>query len=258
MQKYGALLLRGLLAGLIAGLLAGVFSFAVGERHIDAAIALEEQAAHADGADASAGHEEEPLVSRDGQRVGLLLATGLYGMAMGGLLATAYLVLRRRLRARSETSAILGLAAAAYLGAVLVPFVKYPANPPAVGDPDTIGQRTVSYLVLLVLGLVAVWAGVTAFRAVRAGQPDWLRLAAGAAGFLLTVAVSYLVLPAVDEVPEGFPASLLWNFRLASLGTQLVLWMVAGLVFAALVDRLAARTSPRPDASPATAGAARG
>ena len=85
---------------------------------------------------------------------------------MGGLLATAYTLLRRRLRARTDTTAVLNLAAAAFVGAVLVPFVKYPGNPPAVGRPDTIDHRTQLYLAMVVLGLTAVCAAVTAARAV--------------------------------------------------------------------------------------------
>jgi hypothetical protein len=235
-------LLRGLLAGLIAGLLAGVFAYAAGESRIDAAIAIEE--AHAATAPADDHHAEE-LVSRTGQKAGLFLATALYGVAMGGLLATAYALLRRRLRTPSDARAAVGLAGAALLGVVLVPFVKYPANPPAVGDPATINQRTVSYLAIVVIGLVAVWAAVVAYRTVRSTAAEWLPWAASAGAFLVVVAVAYLALPAVDEVPETFPPSLLWDFRLASLGTQVVLWSALSLAFAALLSRAgAAVTDP--------------
>ncbi len=246
---YGALLVRGLLAGLVAGLLAGVFAYATGEPHVEAAIAIEEQAAHAGG---EAGHHDDPLVSRDGQRFGLFLATGLYGIAMGGILATAYTVLRRRLRTPSDTRAALGLAGAALLGAVVVPFVKYPPNPPAVGDPATIGQRTTGYLALVVLGLVAVWAAVVAARTQRA---EWRQAPAAVAGFLVVVTVGYLLLPSFDEVPDGFPASLLWEFRLASLGTQVVLWTALGLAFGALLAARPRRRSAA-DAEPEAVTAA--
>jgi predicted cobalt transporter CbtA len=239
---YGAILLRGLLAGLIAGLLAGVFAYATGESRIDAAIAIEEAAAHAEtpGA-ADDGHHDEELVSRTGQKGGLFLATALYGVAMGGLLATAYTLLRRRLRTSSDTRAAFGLAGAALLGIVLVPFVKYPANPPAVGDPATINQRTIGWLSVVVIGVVAVWAGVLASRSLRPDAPEWLRAAAALGGFLVVVAIGYVLLPTFDEVPDTFPASLLWTFRLASLGTQVTLWTALGLAFAALLDRLAKR-----------------
>ncbi|GAA3338737.1 CbtA family protein [Amorphoplanes nipponensis] len=237
--SYGSLLLRGLLAGLIAGLLAGVFAYATGESRIDAAIAIEEAAAHAAAPGAADdGHHDEELVSRTGQKGGLFLATALYGVAMGGLLATAYTLLRRRLRTPSDTRAVFGLAAAALVGIVLVPFGKYPANPPAVGDPATINQRTIAWVSIVVIGLVAVWAGVVAARAPRSGAPEWLRAAAALAGFLVVVAIGYVLLPTVDEVPAAFPASLLWTFRLASLGTQVTLWTMLGLAFAALLHRL--------------------
>ncbi|MGX6608321.1 CbtA family protein [Micromonosporaceae bacterium Da 78-11] len=244
--SFGALLLRGLLAGLIAGLLAGVFAYTAGEPKVDAAIAIEQQNAHAAGDD---GHHDEELVSRDGQKGGLFLATGLYGVAMGGLLATAYTLLRRRLRTGSDTRAALGLAGAALIGIVLVPFLKYPPNPPAVGDPSTIDQRTISYLAVLVIGLVAVWAAVLAARS----QPvEWRQALAGTAGFLAVVAIGYLLLPTIDEVPDTFPAGLLFTFRVASLGTQVVLWTALGLAFAALLARTGARQGqPARDQAPA-------
>ncbi|MEV4347916.1 CbtA family protein [Actinoplanes sp. NPDC049596] len=248
--SYGALLLRGLLAGLIAGLLAGCFAYAFGEPKVDAAIAIEEAGSHASGAvEADDGHHDEELVSRDGQKGGLFLATALYGAAMGGLLATAYTLLRRRLRTPSDTRAALGLAGAALLGVVLVPYVKYPPNPPAVGNPATIDQRTISYLAILVLGLVAVWAGVVAARTQRA---EWRQAVAAVIGFLVVVVVGYVLLPTIDEVPDTFPADLLWSFRIASLGTQAVLWTALGLAFAAL---LTARRTPAPAPEHETAAA---
>ncbi|MCW3813575.1 CbtA family protein [Micromonospora sp. DR5-3] len=245
------MLLRGLLAGLIAGLLAGAFAHVTGGPRVEAAIAIEEQAVHADPATGDDHHAEE-LVSREGQRAGLFLATGLFGVAMGGLLSIAYALLRRRLRIRHDAHAALALAGAALLGAVIVPFGKYPANPPAVGNPDTINQRTGSYLAMVILGLVAVWAGALAYRSMRAGAPQWSRCAAAVAGFLATVAVGYRALPSFNEVPANFPAGLLWDFRLASLGTQLVLWAGVGLAFAALLQRgqaKAAGSEPSPEAT---------
>jgi hypothetical protein len=234
---YIQLLLRGLLAGLVAGLLAGGFAYLAGEPHINAAIAIEEAAAEP----APAGHaEEEPLVDRDVQSTaGLLLATSLYGIALGGILATAYTVLRRRLRTGSDTQAALGLAAAALVGIVGVPYLKYPPNPPAVGNPDTINQRTAAYLAVLVLGLVAVWAAVLA---ARTQTHQWRRAAGGATAFLIVVAVAYTLLPTFHEVPDDFPATLLWDFRISSLGTQTILWTALGITFAGLISHLTTST----------------
>ncbi|MEU8423205.1 CbtA family protein [Micromonospora sp. NPDC048835] len=234
--SFLAVLVRGLLAGLVAGLLAGAFAYVAGEPHVEAAIAIEEAATHAEPA-AGAHDHEDALVSRSGQRGGLFLATALFGAAMGGLLATAYVLLARRRRDDDDGRRGLLLAGAALLGAVIVPFLKYPANPPAVGDPATIDQRTVTYLLMVVLGLVAVWAGSLGYRSVGPQAPTWLRAAAAVGGFVLVTAVSYVVMPSFQEVPADFPAALLWEFRLASLGTQVVLWTGIGLLFAALLHQ---------------------
>ena len=238
MRTFGQLLVRGLIVGLFAGLLAGTFAYVLGESRVDAAIAIEESNAHAHTHDHD--HEEQPLVSRDGQKAGLFLATSLYGVALGGLFAVAYTLLRRKLRTGNDAYAALGLAAAGFVGIVLVPFLKYPPNPPAVGDPETITKRTVTYLMTLVIGLLAVWAGVALSRwAARYGEVA--RLAGGVVGLVLTVVAAYLILPRINEVPETFPATLLWQFRFASLGTQATLWLLLGFGYAAAVDRRAAR-----------------
>jgi predicted cobalt transporter CbtA len=247
MRTFGSLLVRGLIVGLFAGLLAGTFAYVMGEPHIDSAIAIEEAAgaAHthdANGNTVQAEPEEEPLVSRDGQRAGLFLATSLYGVALGGIFAVGFTLLRRRLRTSSDSYAALGLAAAGYVGIVLVPFLKYPPNPPAVGDPETITKRTITYLLTLVIGLLAVWASVAASRwSARFGSAPWIRLAVGGAALLATVVAAYLILPTINEVPGSFPATLLWKFRLASLGTQTTLWLLLGLGYAAAIDRRTAK-----------------
>ncbi|MDP9867495.1 MULTISPECIES: CbtA family protein [Streptosporangium] len=236
------LIVRGMLVGLLAGLIAAAFAYTVGEPRIDRAIALEEAAAaaapatgsHSHGEAAPAGHshgEDEALVSRDGQRFGLFLALGLYGLAVGGLFALAYAALRGRAGPRSEPALAVTLAAAAFTAIVLVPFLKYPANPPAVGDPETINQRTVLYLVAVAIGILSVAAGAATHRYADRSEP-WLRWTAAGAAVLIPVAAAWILLPEISEVPQGFPADLLWDFRIASIGTQAVFWLGVGALFA--------------------------
>ncbi len=106
-DSFAKLLIRGLLAGLIAGILAGGVAFVLGESRIDAAIAIEESNSAAEAevhshdatqAEEPAGHshdEEEALVSRDGQRFGLFLATSLAGLALGAIFAVVANYARR-------------------------------------------------------------------------------------------------------------------------------------------------------------------
>jgi predicted cobalt transporter CbtA len=68
-------------------------------------------------------------------------------------------------------------------------------------------------------------------------------LIAGAAYLIAVLAVG-LALPAIDEVPAEFPAVVLWQFRIASLGAQLIMWATIGLVFGALTERIVTMARP--------------
>ena len=254
-DSFAKLLIRGLLAGLIAGILAGGVAFVLGESHLDAAIAIEESNSAADAevhshdatqAAEPAGHshdEEDALVSRDGQRFGLFLATSLAGLALGAIFAVVANYARR---VTTLSGPLLGLTLATlgWLAIEAVPFFKYPANPPAVGDPETITQRTWLWLAAVVLGLLAVVASVFAAKAVAAQEFLSLRIAAPVLAFLVVVTIGYLVLPTVNEVGDDFPAVLLWQFRLSSLATQATLWLTLGLAFAFLTERATRVTTP--------------
>jgi hypothetical protein len=232
---YGSLLLRGLLAGLLAGVIAGGVAFLLGEPHIDAAIAVEESAA---ASETTAGHshgDDEALVSRTGQKFGLFLATGLTGLAMGAVFATVAHYARRFSQLPAATFALV-LAGAMWLGLAAVPFFKYPANPPAVGDPETINQRTWLWLAAVVLGFAAVLAAAYV-RHLGARWTMTTRAAASLGAFLAVVTVGYLALPTMDEVGADFPATLLWQFRISSFATQATLWLALGLAFAFLTER---------------------
>jgi predicted cobalt transporter CbtA len=228
------LLVCGLIAGLCGGLLATGFARVVGEGPVDRAIAFEQQRASA-----AHEHEEAPVVSRAVQKsFGLVTAAVVYGLSIGGLFALAFAAVYGRVGRASPARTSILLAAFAFVVVFLVPFVKYPANPPSVGDPDTITKRTAVYLVMILVSLLSAIAalrlrGLLAER--RAGSVA--SVAAGAA-YLVVVVAAGLALPSVHEVPPAFPAETLFRFREASIGMQAVLWTTIGLVFAVTAQRV--------------------
>ncbi|MFD0277712.1 CbtA family protein [Kitasatospora sp. NPDC127111] len=235
-----SLLVRGMLAGLAAGLLAAVVAYLLGESHVDAAIAYEE--AHAD------HHEHEvELVSRTLQSTAGL-ATGIlvYGIALGGIAALAYcFALGRVGRFTPRATAVL-LSGAAFVAVYLVPFLKYPANPPAIGEPDTIGRRTTLYFLMMALGVLLAVAAVIVGKRLAPRLGNWNAVVVAGAGFAVAVGLAFAFLPAVDEVPEDFNATLLWQFRVSALAIQLTLWASFGLLFGHLAERL---LNPKPAAA---------
>ncbi len=245
------LLICGLLAGLCGGLLATGFARVVGEGSVAQAIAFEDKQAHAAGQ-----HDEAPVVSRAVQKsFGLLTAAVVYGLSIGGIFALAFVAAYGRVGRASPARTSIWLAASAFVVVYLVPFVKYPANPPSVGDPATIGKRTAVYLVMI---LVSVLAAIAAVRLRGLLAERWTgtaaTLAAGA-GYLAVVVVAGLALPAIHEVPKTFPAETLYRFRESSIGMQAVLWATIGLVFAGTAGRVMAGQTIIPRRRPAPAAA---
>jgi predicted cobalt transporter CbtA len=241
----GSLLLRGMLVGVLAGLLAFAFARVFAEPQIDRAIAFEDQGVDTGGA-AQAGHdhaghqhagqaagnedEEDALVSRTMQAgLGLLTGTVVYGAAVGGIFALVFAFVYGRLGPLGArgTSALLALAA--FVSVVLVPQIKYPANPPAVGNAVTIGERTEVYFAMLAISIAATIAA--------AMLGGWNAVLLAGAAFVVVIAAVQIALPAVDEVPEGFPADLLWRFRMASIGIHAILWTVIGVGFGLAAER---------------------
>jgi predicted cobalt transporter CbtA len=219
------LLICGLVAGLIGGVLAFGFMTVAGEPSIDAAIAYEEANAP------PAPDEEEGPVSRDTQKgFGLLTASTVYGLALGGIFALVFAYVYGRVARTSPGRTALWLAAAAFLVVYLVPFVKYPPNPPAVGDTETIGDRTALYVVMI---WISVFAAIAALR-LRHSIGNFLAVIV----YLAVVLVAGLALPTYNDIPADFPATTLYEFRLASVGTQLIMWASIGLVFAAAAQRV--------------------
>ena len=241
-------LVHGLLAGLLAGVAAFVVAYTVGEPQIDRAIALEEAASapasdghdhsHDDGAAAGHSHDDEDAVVTRGTQstVGLATGTLAIGIVLGGLTGLLAALGLGRLGGLRPAG---GTALVALLGAVafsIVPFLKYPATPPAVGSGETIDSRTALWFGFVAVSLTAVVAAVAvARRAARhwSGVPG---VVAGAATYVVVVGVAALAFPKVDEL-GNFPASILWDFRMSSLLTLVAMWAVIGAVLTLLVDR---------------------
>jgi hypothetical protein len=249
-----ALLVRGLLAGLLAGLAAFLVANVVGEPHVEAAIALADSGAVASAGSHSHGEESEGHshadssgeaevfeVSRHNQRTwGLLTGSLAVGVALGGLVALVAAGTLGRIGRLLPSQSTALIALIGFVAVTLVPFLKYPATPPAVGSGDSIGDRTALYFGFLLLSVVAaVLASYVACR-LRERIGTYGGVVAGIAAYVLVVIVAALVFAPVSELGD-FPADTLWSFRLSSMLTLATMWGVLGVVLTGLVSRLYAR-----------------
>lgn len=271
-------ILRGLGAGAFAGLLAFVFARIMAEPFIQQSIDYESgRDAVQDGLRKAAHMMAMPagpdIFSRGLQRnVGIGVGLILFGAAMGGVFAVAWIIVQRRAgdRVRPRVVAAL-LAGAGFLAVYLVPFLKYPANPPAIGHPETIRDRGFLYLAMVAISVVSLVVAAIAARRLSGRFGAWNGTLLAGLGFIAWIAIVMAILPSLGdlhanvvayghyatETPQplrdahghilypGFPADTLFKFRLYSVINQMILWGTIGLAFGPLAERVLAGAAQR-------------
>ena len=275
----GALVLRAAGAGAFGGLAAFVFARVFAEPLVQRGIDYEEGRSEAESALAAAAgeaheHGGPELFSRFVQaNVGLGVGTIAFGLGLGCLFGVAYCLAWGRVGRLSARALSLVVAGGGFLALYLVPFLKYPPNPPGIGNGDTIAQRAGLYGVVVVASVVllagAVWLG----RRLAARVGTWNATLLAGAAFTVAIGVVMAALPplgALDanagqagalltETPQpladrsgaivypGFDADVLYWFRLYAVLAQALLWGVVGVAFAPLAERVLARHGARAD-----------
>lgn len=237
---------RGILAGALAGVLAFIWAKLLIEPVIGRAIDFEngvgaahEAAEHAhDAGGHSHGGEGAEVFTRGVQsNIGMGLGVLIFSVAMGALLAVVFCVVYGRINLSARALAAL-TAGGMLVSLWIVPALKYPPNPPAVSLDGTIQQRTLLYLLVVVLSAGLFVGSVLLARRLTPKLGAWNATLIGAADYVVSMAVVFLILPGIHETPSTFPADDLYEFRLYSLGTQVVIWATIGLVFGALASKV--------------------
>jgi uncharacterized membrane protein YhhN len=274
------LLLRGFGAGALAGLLAFIFARIMAEPVIQAAINYESaRDAENDKLLRAAGLAARPagpdVFTRGIQRnVGIGIGLIAFGAAMGLLFTVAYIIIQRRTKTTMRPRVLaMCVAGAGFFAIYMVPYLKYPANPPSIGHPGTIRDRGILYVAMVLISIICT---ITAFVSARRMAPRfglWNASLLAGVGFIVVIAVVMKVLPSLGhlhfdqthygpfstETPQplystphgpsdvaghgpivfpGFPADILFKFRLYSIINQLILWTALGLGFGALAERM--------------------
>jgi hypothetical protein len=230
MRTLGSILKASVVAGLLAGAIVSGFHTLLIEPVIEHAIDLEEQHSQSHG-EAHA----EPVVDRPTQRWGLVLGFIVYG-AIWGLLLGVLLYLTQSWRPATWSLARYGVLLAVLLGwsVAWLPFLKYPANPPGVGDPETVGYRQALYLAFIGLSVVGTALALGLFRLLHrpteASAPGRDRGLWVIVGYVIYTAVIYAVFPANPD-PVEMPADLVRTFRLIAFAGLIVFWLSLAGVF---------------------------
>jgi hypothetical protein len=245
---------RFLVPGAVAGIVSYAFSRVMIEPLIGAAVDYEGAREHVEsqlaGGDHDHGHEVFTRAVQE--NVGAAVGVVVFGIVMGVLFAVAYTMIRIALKRRGITPDPTGLAlvlsAGMFAAIVLLPSLKYPANPPTVGLEDTIGERNSAFLTITVISVVGACVAVAAGLAWARRWGRWRAAALAVGGYVAVMLCAMALLPSFHEVPgplsgpdglvlNGFPAEVLAEFRLYSLANQALMWMMIGVAWACLAGR---------------------
>jgi hypothetical protein len=248
---------RGILAGALAGVFAFVWSKIFIEPIVGRAIDFEDGTAAAHEAmEAASGHghshgEGGELFSRGVQStIGMGLGVLLFSVAMGALFAVVFCVAYSRLANISARVLSVLVAGSMLVSLWIVPALKYPPNPPATSLDTTIKERALLYLLMVALSALLMVAAVYLGSQLASKLGSWNATLAAGAAYIVAVAIVMLVLPTINETPgpmtdnagtivfPGFPAVDMYEFRLYTLGTQVIIWATIGLVGATQLSRL--------------------
>jgi len=249
---------RGLLAGALAGVLSFIFSRIFLEPVIDKAIGYEDGigAAHEALSGAAGGHDHGAEGGFEGftravqMNIGMGLGVLLFSVAIGAIFAVVFAVAYGRVGNVSARLLSLYVSGGMLLSLFIVPALKYPPSPPALSLDETIRQRTLLYLLMVVLSAALFVAAVYLGRRLSEKLGAWNATLAAAGAYVVASAVVMLALPTIDETPgpllddagtivyEGFPADVLYDFRLFSVGNQLIIYATIGLAFGVMAAKL--------------------
>lgn len=221
-----------LLSGAFAGLIHGTVNFAIVEPYLDQAIGIENQNLFESGLE-----EDTPefWVEYDGYRVwqksGQILAGVILGTSVGSLFGIVFALSKNSLPGNHVVKKSVVLAGIMWFTLYFIPFLKYPANPPTVGDSETIVLRSILYLSFIAISGI----GVLGFYKLSKRFQNNKKFVA-LIGYGVFISVMFVMMPEnPDEISA--PMNLVNEFRIMSLLGISSFWISVGVILGLFWNR---------------------
>ena len=214
-----------LISGALAGLVHGTVNFAIVEPYLDQAIGLENESLFASGeAEDTLEFWAEYESYRVWQKSGQVLAGVILGLAMGSLFGIIFGLSRNSLPGKNIVSKAVILSGIMWFTLYLIPFLKYPANPPTVGEADTVVLRMILFVSFIIISGV----GVVAFYKLSKKLKDNKKYLA-LIGYVGLMVIAFVVMPDnPDEITA--PMNLVNEFRFVSILGVSSFWGSVGII----------------------------
>jgi predicted cobalt transporter CbtA len=225
-------LVVSLISGAIAGTILGVVNLVIVEPYLDKAIGIEVQNAIESGEKLN---PKEHNNYRFWQKGGEVAAGTILGMAFGSLLGIVF-AFGRRIISGSNLKKALVFSAIIWLVIFMVPAIKYPANPPTVGDPDTINYRQSLFIsFILISGFTAL--GLAILYTKMKKSKTSIKFLTVSIIYAIVMICAFVFVPLnPDEITA--PMELVNGFRIMSMITMTMFWIILGITFGLIWNKL--------------------
>jgi len=214
-----------LISGAFAGLIHGTVNFAIVEPYLDQAIGIENQNLFASGEEKDTPQfwaEYEGY--RVWQKSGQILAGVILGTSIGALFGIVFALSRNSLPGNNDVKKAIVLAGIMWFTMFLIPFLKYPANPPTVGDPETVVLRSILYLSFI---SISGFGAVAFYKLSKKFQNNKKFVALISYGIFISV-VFFAMPDNPDEITA--PMDLVNEFRIMSFLGVTSFWISIGVI----------------------------
>lgn len=220
-----------LISGAVAGTINGLVNLVLVEPYLDSAIGIENQNLFDSGEEENTPEFWANYYSyRAWQKGGQILAGAILGTSVGALFGIVYGFARNVLPGKSAPKKALFLSLIMWATLYIIPFAKYPANPPTVGDPETIILRQTLYLVFIAISGLGALGFYQIYKKTR-------KKAITLAGYAGLIVTAFVLMPANPD-PVQIDSDLLAGFRVSSIIGMSAFWVSVALVLGALWSKL--------------------
>ena len=188
-MKTIAFIIITLLSGAIAGTLLGLINQVMVEPFVDDAIEIETQNIISEG---EIVDRQEVNSIRLWQKGGAIVAGTILGTSIGALLGLVFVYARNSLPGSNDKKKGIILAGIMFFVLLLVPTLKYPSNPPAIGDPETIVYRQSLYIGMLAVSGFSALGLALLYRSINQKESKKVVIPLI---YVAIVAIAFIILP---------------------------------------------------------------
>ena len=219
-------------AGILAGLVHGMLNIVVVEPYLDNAIGIENQRLFAEGqAKDTPQFWKQFSDYRIWQKQGSIVAGAMLGVSTGALFGLVFAYSKKSLPGNSDIKKALILAGIMWAVLYFIPFLKYPANPPTVGEPDTITFRATTYALFVALSGFSAIGFSMLYKKMK--NKKFLAFV-GYAGFMGAI---FVIMPSNPD-PINTSMDLVNGFRTISASTMTAYWIVNGIILGWMLKKV--------------------